>query len=414
MKAVDLMENEQSEKAIALLESYLLNADDEKKYTIAEFYSQWGFYEEAIIILKELLVRYPAESDIKVMLADIYIGLENDKSAIDLLADIKADDPVYIQALLQMADLYQAQGLFEVAELKLLEAKKLSPTEPIIDFALAEFFFSIGDYKRSIIYYERLFPKTKELADIRIDIRLAEAYAASGEYEIALGYFQEIDSNNPDILFKHGFTAYHAKRRDIAINIWKKVLELDEHYYTVYYELAKAYREEDLLDDAYAICKKGLQFDEYNKELYYYAGLLAYQLDDATESEKLIREAIALDPDYKEAILFMIELFKKTEDSLKIIDLILEIKELGADDPLYEWELARAYITEESYQKAFDSYEIAYNNFTEDSEFLKEYGYFLIEEGKLPDAILMFQAYLKIEPSDAEVESYLNRLQQND
>src|SRR5690625_2927069 len=129
MKAVHLMDNKQTEEALQLLDNHLLVTDDDKKYTIAELYLQWGLNEKAQSILQDLLHRYPEENDIKIMLADIYIGLEDDQSAINLLSEIDANDPSYLQALLQMADLYEAQGLFEVAELKLLEAKQINPKD---------------------------------------------------------------------------------------------------------------------------------------------------------------------------------------------------------------------------------------------------------------------------------------------
>src|SRR5699024_8383686 len=165
--------------------------------------------------------------DIKVNLADIYIELEDDENAIHLLNDIKEDDPAFIQSLLQLADLYQAQGLFEVAEQKLLTAKQLEPNEIIIDFALAELLFSTGKYQRAITYYEKIAKETNELANVSINDRLAEAYAATGAYETALQFFQDIDSEDIDALFKYGITAYHAGRNDIAIGTWKRVIEQD-------------------------------------------------------------------------------------------------------------------------------------------------------------------------------------------
>src|SRR5690625_2767932 len=155
MTAVHLRDTKQREESRQILDNGLLVTDDDKKYTIAELYLQWGLNEKAQSILQDLLHRYPEENDIKIMLADIYIGLEDDQSAINLLSEIDANDPSYLQALLQMADLYEAQGLFEVAELKLLEAKQINPNEPIIDFALGEFLFSIGEYNRATTYYEK-------------------------------------------------------------------------------------------------------------------------------------------------------------------------------------------------------------------------------------------------------------------
>lgn len=410
MKAVQLMENKQSDKALKLLKGYLPSATAELKYAIADVYVEWGFLHEAMGVLEDLLKAHPNESEIKLMLADIYIELEDDKAAISLLDNIEEDDPLYNEVLIQLADLYQSEGLFEVAEMKLLQAKKVNPNEPIIDFALGEFFFSIGEYKRSIIYYENMLPEIKELAEISIEARLAEAYAACGEYESALEMYQAIDSNDPDTLFKFGFTAYHAKRNDIAINTWKKVIELDEYYHSAYYELAKAYQEEGLIKEAYETSSAGLKLDEYNKELYFLTGLLAHQLGENEESEELIRKAIELDFDYKDALLFLIELLKEKEKHDDIISLIVDAKLNGAEDGLYDWELARAYNEIEAYPEAHKFYTQALITLKEDSVFLKEYGYFLTEEGKINEAIPTLENYLAIEPSDTEVMEHIERL----
>lgn len=410
MEAVHLMESKKSDEAIALLEDYLPVADEEERFTIAELFVQWGFLQEASQILEELLQQYPHEGEIKVMLADIYIELEDDEKAIELLNNIHETDESYLEALIQLADLYQAQGLFEVAEQKLLTAKQLNPTEPIIDFALGELLFSTGDYLKAITYYQKVIGVTKEVANVSVPGRLAESYAAIGEYEEALKIYQDVEHEDSDTLFKYGLTAYQAGRSDIAIKAWEHVVEIDPYYHTVYYQLAKAYEEEELPNEAYTTAKKGLQVDEFNKELFFYAGTLAHQLNENTDSEKWMRQAIALDPDYKEAILSLIEIFKEKNQYADIIDLIEEVKTTGANDPLYEWELARAYNETESYKNALNHYQEAYNSLNKDSEFLKEYAYFLTEEGRIAEALPIFRAYLQYQPEDYEVEEFYNRL----
>ncbi|WP_060678894.1 tetratricopeptide repeat protein [Virgibacillus halodenitrificans] len=411
-EAVNLMESNQTEKAIEVLEDYLPLADEEEKYTIAELYMQWGYLEEASTILEELVQQYPGETELVVTLADVYIELDKDEAAMGLLNNIKEDDPAYVQALIQLADLYQAQGLFEVAEQKLLQAKQFEPNELIIDFALGELFFSIGEYRKAATFYEKVLPKEKEIANVSINDRLAESYAAAGEYELALTFYQDIESENPDTLFKYGITASQAGRKDIAIKAWEHVIEIDIYYHTVYVHLATVYEEEGMLKEAYDTAKKGIKIDEFNKELYFVAGNLAHKLDQNQDSEQWVREAIALDPDYKEAILFLIELLKKRDDFAGIIDLLSEIKNTGATDPLYEWELARAYNEIEKFKDALNHYKEAYNNLNQDSDFLKEYGYFLLEEGRSKEATEVFRAYLQLTPVDDEIEEFVERLEQ--
>ena len=413
MQAISLMENNQAEKAMELLENYLPSADEEEKYTIAEIYIQWGLIQEAIAILNELLQSYPQESELKVQLADLYTELENDEEAINLLNEIDEEDPEYVSALVQLADLYQSQGLFEVAQQKLLSAKQIEPNEVIIDFALGELLFSTGEYNQAITYYEKVRTEMDEINYVSIDERLAEAYAAAGEYEKSLSFYDSLESEEPDTLFKYGLAAHQASRNDIAIHAWEKVIELDKYYHSSYYHLTKVYEEEGMLKDAYETANNGLKIDEFNKELYFLAGGLAQKLHAEEESEKRMREAIAIDPDYKEAILFLIRLLKNKSHFEGIIDLLVEIKGTGAEDALYEWELARAYNETDSYNNALKHYQQAYNNLKQDSEFLKEYGYFLTEEGRMEEAISVFKSYMRLEPDDAESEEFLDRLMQS-
>ncbi|WP_138416985.1 tetratricopeptide repeat protein [Aquibacillus sediminis] len=412
-EAIKLMEANKSEQAMHLLESFLPQANEEEKFTIAELYMQWGMLEEAKFILMELSQAYPNESELKIMLADIHIDLEEDEEAINMLNRFTPEDEEYLSALVQLADLYQAQGLFEVAEQKLLEAKNHDPMETLIDFALGELAFSNGEYQKSIPYYEKVYEVQQVMANVEIGSRLAEAYASVGEFEQALEFYQETDSEDPDNLFRYGFIAYRADRLDISIKVWDQLLEKDPYYQSVYLFLAQAKETEGMVEEAYEVAKRGLTVDEFNKELYHLAGMLAHRLGKEQESHQHIREAIAIDPGFKEAVLFLIESYKQAEDHQAIIDVLTNVLEQGEEDPNYKWELAKAYREIESFNDALNQYKDAYNNFKEDPDFLQEYGYFLVEEGRFNEAIEIFSNYLAIDPTDNEIGEYLERLRQN-
>lgn len=409
-KAISLMDDGNADEAIEILESHLEVAADETKFQIVELYYEWGFFDKAIIILENLLETHPDEGDIILTLAEMYIEVQNDERAIDLLNDIAADNPVYLQSLIHLADLYQAQGLFEVSEQKLLQAKKLAPNEIVIDFALGEFLFSIGQYNRAIPFYELIAKEQEVLNHISIVERLAEAYAYVGNYEEALAYYEQQDSKEPNTLFKYGFTAQQVKRNDIAITVWSKLVELDPHYHAAYYELAKVLKEEGRQEEAVEIVAKGISYDEFNKELFLLAAQIDLLKNDRAGALLHINRAIKLDSDYKEAILFLIQLHKDDGNFEEIITFLKEIKGTGATDPLYDWEEARAYVEEELYKEAVLAYQEASAHLMHDAEFLKEYGFFLTEEGKIKEALEVLTNYLQIEPQDDEVISYLERL----
>ncbi|SIS37156.1 tetratricopeptide repeat protein [Salimicrobium flavidum] len=410
-KAVHQMEENQTEAALQTLQEYLPEADEEEKFTIAELYMQWGMLEEAKMILKEFLQQYPKEQEIIVMLAELHVDLEEDMEAIDLLNKIEPEDEMYLQALMQVADLYQTQGLFEVAESKLLTAKYYDPNEPVIDFALGELAFSNGEYNKSIPFYENALEHSRVIGDIEVATRLGEAHAATGGFETALEYFQEVEEENPDVQFRYGFIANKAGRNDITIQVWEDLLKKDPYYQSVYPLLARVYEEEGMAQEALEKAREGLKKDEFNKDLYYMAGFLAHKQGDKEAGYQAMKEAVSLDPGYKEAVLFLLENYKQEENYDNVIGLLEDIQNMGEVDPLYDWELAQAHREEENFEKASDYYENAYTSFKEDTEFLEDYGYFLVEDGQNEKAASVFKEYLTFEPSNTEIEEFLERLE---
>lgn len=409
-KAVKLMDAGNLDDAISLIETILLTATDEEKILIIDQYYEWGFFDKSIAILEELLTAYPNESVLQIRLAEMYIEIENDERAIKLLNSIDSNDPAYLHALINLADLYQAQGLFEVSEQKLIEAKKIAPTEIVIDFALGELLFSIGEYNRAIPFFEKVTKEHAEFNYISMEERLAESYALNGNYEQALVHYAKISSKDPNTLFKYGFTAHQVGKNEEAIQVWSELIEVDPHYHTAYYELANVMKQEGLLIEALEVVKKGLLYDEYNKELYLLASQLHLSLNNEAEGIDHVKKAISLDSDYKEAVMLLIQLYRDKDDHEAIIALIEQIKAEGGTDPLYDWELAKSFEAEEDYPKALSSYQEASVHLAHDSEFLKEYGYFLTEEGNFKVAIEVLTNYLQIEPQDEDVILFLDRL----
>lgn len=409
-QALQLIEQDELKKAVSILRDYIRQASDNELITIADLFIELGLLDDARAILEALLEDYPDESDIRLVLAEIYIDLEDDEQAINHLEAISPASDQYIASLMVSADLYQTQGLFEVAEQKLIEAKRLAPNEALIDFAQAELAFSLGKYDDALFNYRKIHQQSDQIAEVDLALRIAESLAAIGQFEESLAYYKEAEIDDPEMLFRYGFIAYQANRMDIAINTWEELLKQDPEYGSVYHYLAEAYQEEGLTDQGYETAKKGLEMDPLNKELLLTAASLARKSGQNEESYRFARNAIAVDPGYKAGILFLIENYRKEDDFEAIIDLLTHIIEQGEEDGYYKWELAKAYEAEETYDLALKHYQDAYDDFKDDSDFLKAYGYFLVEEGMRQEAVRIFTRYLSIDPSDVEIESYLARL----
>lgn len=409
-RAIELVDEGEVDEALSILDNFLLDANDEERFAVADLYYGWGFIDEAIDIVEKLLGKYPTEGQLITKLVSMYIDVEKDDKAIELLNKIDEEDPYYVQALLQLADLYEVQGLYEVAEQKLFEAKKLEPEEKIIDFALGELLFSTGQYNRAIPFYERVNASYTSLNDVTITDRLAECHAFLGHYERAFLYYEKNDHDHPDTLFKYGYTAKQHGKEDIAIRVWRELIELDPHYYAVYPLLAEVLLEKGLEEDATRVIEKGLTYNDFHKELLFMAAELAWKKNDIDKATEHIEQVIDIDIDYKEAVLLYVDILQASDDYRQIVQFITFVKEQGASDPTYDWELAKAYEQLEKYEEALEAYEEASAHLRHDSEFLKQYGYFLTEEGIVDKALDILEAYLELEPFDEETRQFIERL----
>ncbi|UOQ47585.1 tetratricopeptide repeat protein [Gracilibacillus caseinilyticus] len=411
-QAIEMIHAGEVAEALTLLNETATSADADTKLDICQIFIELGNHDLAKNLLENMLLTDHNNSEAKLLLADIMIDDERDEAAIELLNEIEESDGNYLQALVQLADLYQAQGLFEVAERKLLAAKNIAPEEPIIDFALGELLFSSGEYHKSTIYYEKLKRTSDEFAGVNIASRLAEAYALNGEFEESLEYYQTIETDDPETLFRYGFLAFKSERYEIAIQIWEQLLEKELEYPSVYLYLTKAYEEEGLLDEAYQTANQGVEMDPFNKEMWFHAGRITLKYGDSPKAFELVKKAISLDNEYQEALLFLVESYKQQEMYAEIIELLSDDVDIEQLDGIFGWELAKAYYEEEAYKQALNAYQNAYNKMKGDIDFLKNYGYFLVEEGRIHTAIEVFEAYLSIDPSDFDIGQHVERLKE--
>lgn len=412
-KCVDFLMKGNLSEAFNIFNDIKTAGSDEERLLLAEELEHLGFLQEAVSLYEKLLEVYPEEGELLVAVADIYINLDQEEEALNTLSKIANEDPYYVQALMLQADLYDSQGLFEVSEQKLLEAEKIEPNEPIIQFALAEIYANIGKFAEAVYKYEQILVHTEEIGHVNIHERLAELYSASGEFEKALQFYEHAlqDKLDIDVLFGFGFTAYRAGFYQKAIGKLTEVKELDPEYQSVYLPLARSYEHEEDLQNALHVAKEGIRVNPYQKELYQFAGKICLKLGEEEEAEINFTEAISLDTSFVEAVLTLNKLYMKQQRYSDIIELVEPLLTEGEEDPYLLWDYAVACEEEEQYSNALNAYQRAYRYLKEKDEFLQNYGFFLLEEGNTHEAIEIFKKLQELDPTNAEYIDVLERLE---
>ncbi|WP_071459961.1 tetratricopeptide repeat protein [Bacillus massilinigeriensis] len=411
-KMIEHLETGNLEEAQKAFKYVLEMGSDEEQFLLAEELVRFGLLEESQTLLEKLLISYPNEGEILVLLAEIILESGEEERAMLLLEQVRPDDAEYPRALLLMADLYQMEGLYEVSERKLLEAKRLLPNESLLDFALGELYAEQGKHSEAISSYAEILKKQEEIAGSNVYQRIAENLSASGEFEEALPYYEKAMEQKLEIntLFGYAFTALQAGKYNTAIGKFEELRALDPEYHSLYLYLARAYEHEGMDREAFGAVMEGIKADSYNKELYFYGGKLALKLGNESEAERLLREAIALDPEFTQGILLLNRLLIRQERYEEVDELISIAEANEEEEPQLLWDSAIAKSHLEQYSEALNKYRLAYNFFKDNKDFLVDYGYFLIEEGKIAEAGEIFSTLARNDQGNEEYREILQRL----
>lgn len=379
--------------------------DDETLYLLGNTLLQLGFLQETKRVFNHLLDIHPNDDELKIYLAEIEIEDGNELEALDLLHSIDKTSQSYPQSLLVQADYYHLNGLPEVSVQKLKEAESFVPEEPIVQFALAEVYFTIADFKHAIEYYEKLLEANiEEVAGTLISARLGNANLMTGNYQEAANYFSEALSfkDDPEIFYQLGFVYLQQEEYVQVIDSLMQAKTLDPSLLAVYLLLAEAYEKLNQLEKALEAAEEGIAINEMNAELFLIAAELAVKLKNFDLADKYYRDAVALEPENESTILKYAFYLNYIESFDEVIELFDQLPPAMQQDPDAMWLLANANNGIEEYDKARDLFNQAYHYLNDRLDFLKDFAFFLREDGQRKKLREVLEQYMSLasEPDD--------------
>lgn len=214
-----------------------------------------------------------------------------------------------------------------------------------------------------------------------------------------------------DLLYGSAYCAFQCEKYETAIRQLEDLKELDPDYFSSYLLLAQCYAMLEDNQKAYSIIKEGIKRDEFEKSFYLFAGKIALKNKLPEEAIGHLQKAVALDPEYMEAILVLMSVYHQMERYDDIIELYESLQK-----EQFEWIslfpfVADAYAKNEQYERAYEIYKSAYNELKDDPSFLENYCYFLIEDGKRDEAREVVQRLIQLQPTEVEWVDLLESLE---
>ncbi len=376
--------------------------------SLSNFLFEKGFVDDSIYILKILNKKLPNNDEIKLALAENYIENSQDDEALNLISEIPKNSSFFISAQLDKADLYQNEGLLGSAEGVLLDLQNLS-SDPVVRFALAEFYNSEGENQKAIQLYKLLIRSgINNIGRINLHKRLAFGFAYSGEFENAILEFKQVGIKN--LSSKELSVLAHAyeetKHVESAIDIYEKnianfgpkiedCLQLAD----LYDQVGKKFQEEKIL-------KESTKINPFSLKASFKLALFYSNNKNYKNSNNLLNDILKKDENDLKTLTLLANNYLHQKKYQKVIDLLSPYVNKDTFYPHFLWYLAKAYYRLNNIGLAKNKIINIGDYFNEDADFLKD-AFFILRNVNRNKAQKYLKKYLKLIPDDIEMENYL-------
>lgn len=396
------LQQNQLEELETLFQEVKASQDETEKFQVAEYLESVGYYSLAEELYLDLAAAYP---DLYINLASMAAEDGRLEEAYAFLEEIPEESPHYLAALMGKAELYQLEGLPDVAKEKLEQALALSP-QPLIIFGLAEVQFELGDYQGAIKQYAKLdYQEIYEQTGVSTYQRIGLAYAHLGKFEAAMEFLEkalELDYSD-ELLLELALLNMEGGHYQKATIYFKQLHALNPQYEGYEYAYATALHEENQVKEALEILKAGLKKNPFDSRLKLLASQYSYELHDAEVAESYLLSAREDGDEDEEVALRLSTLYLEQE---RYEDLI-ELGQEDWDSLLTKWNIARAYQAEERLEEAEKGYQDLLADLKENPEFLESYIGLLRELGKRAEAREWAKSYLQLVPDDLAMQDFI-------
>ena len=383
----------------------LENDPSDLLYELATYLEGIGFYPQAKEIYLKIVEDFP---EVHLNLAAIASEDGQIEEAFTYLEEIQADSDWYVSALLLKADLYQLEGLTDVAREKLLEALTYSE-DPLLILGLAELDSELENYQEAIQGYAQLDNRTiYEQTGISTYQRIGFAYAQLGKFETATEFLEKALELEYDDLTAFELASLYFDREEYqkAVLYFKQLDTISPYFEGYEYGYSQALHKEHQVQEALRIAKQGLEKNPFETRLLLAASQFSYELHDASSAENYLLTAKADAEDTEEILLRLATIYLEQERYEDILD-------LQSDEPenlLTKWMIARSYQEMDDLDSAYEHYQELVGDLKDNPEFLEHYIYLLRELGYFEEAKVNAQAYLKLVPDDVQMQELFETL----
>jgi len=360
------------DKASASYEKAMeLNWSERLAYEVAEFYEDRQDYDKAIAAYRRIIVEGESSDMAKTRLVNLYLNLEENDKALELLRDLRTVLPQSHNVDITISRILLSQEKYNEAIMILADVLQTNPELTVVRYLLGMAYYQNDELQKadeqlqlipvdSSLYMDSILLRVRILSEgddrpgaidllqqqigdaltrkVSFYILLASLYRENGEVEQGRDIYEqaiELYPDDTDLLYNYGIFLEKIGEQDNAIAKMQAVLAVDP-------------------DNGAALNFVGYTWADNNMEL--------------EKALEYIKRAVELMPDdgYVRDSLGWVY-FKIGNIEQAIVELE-KASEMVDNDPIIREHLGDAYMTTEQFEKALAAYEKAYELYEEEEK----------------------------------------------
>lgn len=366
-----------------------------------------GRGDEAVAILKEYLGKKPQETGVRMLLARVYIALNQFPEAAEQYRIIHRQEPGETGSLMLLSELYLNQGNLPEAEKALQEVLAVNPDSYPARVMLARIYLSIKQYEQALYEYDRALAISWS-TDLLLE--KSDVYRLQEKYDDLIGIYREIlqvePGNERVVLGLVNFLLVQSKE-DEALAELNRFKERSPDPASVDISLARLYARLEKFDQAIEILRRSL-LKEISPDARY---LLAVILTQKEQYEQALTELRMIPRDaeeYENSVILQVRILRFLERPEQAVELLEKaVQDAATRSPDMYVMLAALYQLQDKTDLGRKTFDRALMAFPENEDLLYEYGIFLDTAGRADEAISIMEELIRRQPEHGEALNYV-------
>ncbi len=360
-------------------------------------------YEKAIeLLLKEIKYSGPT-NELRVLLADTYIklnDLSNATKIYETLYNSEKSNPIFIYKLVELKILSK---LYKEAKDILLSIPEKLKGDWQYFFLIGKLNYELKSYDKAIVNLKEAIKRNPKNIDILM--LLADISFLINKLDDALRYYLtllKLDSNNPKVYENLGFIYYRQNKKKESYKSFVKANKLKPNSPNILKMLGLFEIEEGSYKDALKNLEKAYNLDPNSIDIIVFLGYSYEKMGINEKAEELYYKATTISKQNPEPYLRLAQLYQKLDFPEKALKILSEAEKKFQDNEKILIEIGKSALQIKEFDKSrlYFSKILEKNPTSEESLFGLGFGYEL--KGDLKKADSYYSKLLEINPENEE------------